>query len=109
MTCKGKIARGTVYAYENGGAGTKVIGYIRRDDEMPVVWLCDEIVSSSDGKLSLYRTTYDEVTGKTDRYLVAAYSDECAVASFEQLFKDLRYDDFKALWAYIIAKAKTQN
>jgi hypothetical protein len=107
MTCKGKIASGTVYAYENGG--TKVIGYIRRDDEMPVVWLCDEVVSSSDGKLSLYRTTYDEVTEKTDRYLVATYSDECAVASFERLFTELRYDDFKALWAYITAKAKTQK
>jgi len=107
MTCKGRIANGTVYTTTREGA--KIVGYIRRDDEMPLAWLCDEIILS-DGKLTLSRSAYDEATEETDHLVVATYSgDDCAVASFERLFVEPRYDDFKALWAYIYAKAKTQK
>jgi hypothetical protein len=109
MTCKGRIASGTIYATATH-EGVKVVGYIRKDDEMPLAWVCDEIVLTSDRKLTLSRSAYDEVTEETDHLVVATYSgDDCAVASFERLFAEPRYDDFKALWAYIYAKAKTSQ
>ncbi len=99
----GKIASGHVYTTKIGNK--RVIGVID-EGEMPVVQKGREIVY--DGNMFvLQKIIYDEVIEKLQIIPIATYDgDECAKASFEALLGQPKYDDFKALWTYLLARAQ---
>ncbi len=96
---------GRVYARENGNV--KAVGYIKEAD-YGILWVSDEIrYDGESGKFELHRTIYDEVNEKLDQMTIATYGgDDCAKASFNSLYRDLTYKDFKALWMYLLARAQ---
>jgi hypothetical protein len=94
---------GSVYSRE--GNGVKAVGYITQAD-VDVVWVCNEIRYDGE-KFVLHRTIYDEVNEKLDQMTIATYGgDDCAKASFNSLYAEPRYKDFKALWVYLLARAQ---
>jgi len=94
---------GGVYSRESNGV--KAIGYIKQAD-VDVVWICDEIRYNNE-KFELHRTIYDEANEKLDQITIATYGgDDCAKASFNSLYAEPRYKDFKALWVYLLARAQ---
>jgi hypothetical protein len=86
----------------------KVIGVID-EGEWPTVREGREIVYVQDeNKLILQKIFYDKVNEKLHIMQIATYDsdDECAKASFETLFNEPSYNDFTALWTYLLARVQ---
>jgi hypothetical protein len=106
MTCGnvGRIGMGHVYATKIGNK--RVIGVIE-EGELPVVVAGREIVYVPDeNRFILQKIIYDEVNEKIQIIQIAVYDsdDECVKTSFNALFNESRYNDFRALWAYLYAR-----
>ncbi|MDT7870300.1 MAG: hypothetical protein RQ839_09025, partial [Thermoproteus sp.] len=101
------VAAGRVYAK---GGSRRIVGVIE-EGELPVTWEGHEIVYVNDeNKFILQKIIYDEVNEKIEQITIATYdaNDECAKASFDALFNEPRFSDFKALWTYLFARAQEE-
>jgi hypothetical protein len=103
MTC---VKAGRIYVTRM--KNKKVIGVID-EGEWPTIREGREIVYVQDeNKLILQKIFYDKVNEKLHIMQIATYDsdDECAKASFETLFNEPSYNDFMALWTYLLARVQ---
>jgi len=104
MTCK--VGAGQVYATRIGNK--RVIGVIN-EGEWPVIQEGREIVYiEGENKFVLQKIIYDKVNEKLQIIPIATYDadDECARSSFNALFSEPHYADFKALWTYLLVRTQ---
>jgi len=105
MTCGNGIGAGRVYATKSKN-NRMIIGVIE-EGELPVVQEGREIIYVPDeNRFILQKIIYDEVNEKLQIIPIAVYDsdDECVKTSFNALFNEPRYNDFRALWTYLFAR-----